>query len=1139
MKKRIKFKRLIRIEVVFIMIFLLIVPYSLVYADTNNLGFRHITSLNGLSHDTIYSIAQDKDGFMWFGTEDGINKYDGNTIKVYGSEVHNKSFLQNANCSALYVDKSNSIWIASWGGGLEVLNPRTKKIVSYVHEQSDSDSISDNNVQSIFEDSKGTLWIGTYTKGLNKFDPDKGKFTTYIHDDNNDNSLSSNRVWSINEDSDGSLLIGTDRGLDKFDPESGKFTHFDQEIKNRVRTIYKDKSGTLWLGTENGLCKFDTKTREYKYYLTGLENQLTNIINSIYEDSRGTFWVGSSNGLDIFNRETGEFDSYKNEFNDDNSLSNNDIRSIFEDKSSNLWIGTRGGGVNKIDIKPRAFKYYGNFKNSPVTLSDSNVNSVIEDSSGMIWIGTNNGGLDKFNKKSNEIKYFMTDISKNENRSLNAMVEDGDYIWIGSSGGLNKFNKVTGEIVTYKNEPNEVRSLSSNTILSIFKDSNGVIWVGTVSGGLNQYDKNNDTFINYISDRNNPNSISSNTVNCIYEDSLNNLWIGTQNGLNKFDRNNKVFTSFKYKEDDANSISSNIISCIYEDRDKTLWIGTQTGLNKFDKDANEFKLYTTKDGLPNNQIHSILEDVKGNLWIGTSSGISMFNRKDEKFNNYDSHDGIKMISYNNNACTKTQDGEMIFCGNNGFNIFNPNDVNKSEFNPPIVISNFIVMGKKVNLNEILQNNEGIKLKYTDKIFSMEFSSLDFTNPEKNKYAYKLEGFDKDWNYTGSRRYLSYTNLKSGNYVLKIKGTNSDGVWNEEGISIPITVVPPIWANIYAYVVYIIAAILLVYLVIRYISIKKTKKLEKQFQSIAMSLSSTLDINEVIKRFLENLIKIIPYDKAGALIKKDDNFRRVAVHGFSEKERSTDYTNTPDIQKILNEIKNIRLPYILNKESVGSWLGIPIIYNDNVEGVIILFKYTRNFYREKEIQLGSVFASQACFAFKNANLYNELQKVNQKLSEKAIIDELTGLYNRRGFNINGKKLYKSVIKTKGEFVLCFGDLDGLKFINDTFGHKEGDNAIITAAKLLKNSFGKDDIIARMGGDEFTMIAVNKSSQKEIDEIIERIKHNFEEYNLISKKPYKLAISMGISVCLPDKNVTFEELIHEADSKLYEEKKNRKN
>lgn len=1082
-KMKINFEKLIRIVFVFVMIFSLVaIPYKYVYGFSQNSEFKHIKSIDGLSHDTVYCITQDKDGFVWFGTEDGLNKFDGSKIKAYQKELDNNNSLENTNCSALFVDSSNMIWIASWGGGVEVLNPRNDKIISYVNDPSNPNSISDNNIQSIFEDSKGTLWFGTYTKGLNKFDRKTGEFKSYLYDKNNNDSLSSNRVWSINENLDGSLLIATDKGLDKFDPKTEKFTHFNNEIKNRVRTIYWDKNKNLWLGTQNGLCKFDINTREYKYYFSGTNDSTTNVIGSIYEDSKGNLWVGTSNGLNVFNRDTGIFTRFINNPEDSNSISNNDIRAIYEDNSSNIWIGTRGGGINKIDIKPPKFQYFNNIKNGGITLSNSNVTSVLQDSTGIIWVGTNNGGVNKIDLKTNKSEYLMGDIQKEENRNIKALCEDVDSIWIGSLGGLNKICKSTGEIFTYKNKPNEEGSLSNNTVLSILKDSSGTIWIGTLAGGLDQYDKAKDKFISYITDNNNPKSISSNTVNCIYEDSMKELWVGTQNGLNKFNSQSKEFTKYKYNKNNTEGISDNIVNCIYEDNMKNLWIGTQSGLDKYDRTTNKFEVYTIKEGLPNNCIHSIIQDSEGKLWISTNKGISVLNLKENKFSNYDLDDGLQGNGYNNNACAITKDGKILFCGINGLDFINISDVNKSTFVPPIVITSFKIMDKYIDFNKILQDKESIKLTYKDKLFSLEIAALDFTKPEKNQYAYKLEGFDKDWTYAGSRNYLSYTNLPSGKYVLRIKGTNSDGVWNEQGISIPITVVPPPWATNFAYAIYILLLLASTYLAIRYYTRKKEKKLEGQFQRLTMALSSTLDINEVLKRFLESFMEIVPYDKAVAVFRKTDDFNIAAVLGFGEKENIDSPINIPEIQKIIKEVNNTGLPYIYNEEIEKSWLGIPIIYNGNLEGMVILLKKSTNFYGAKESKIGNIFVAQAGFALKNASLYDELKQAMERIQsaqEQLIQSEKMAAL---GQLIAG--IAHEINNPLGAIKASIANISS--YMNQLFGSSEElfkiitEEQISTLMKLIKSSLERDNSITSSEARKYKRSISNQLEEKGIED-----------------------------------------------------------
>lgn len=888
-----KFYRTSLLIAVFISIFTFCIPAN---AMQDQPIFDHITSYDGLSHDTVYSIAQDKDGYLWFGTEDGLNQYNGYEIQVYrGGDKENS--IGNANCAFLYVDNSNAIWIASWGGGIEVLDQENGVVRSYMNDPSNPDSISDNNVHYIFQDSKDTLWFGTYTKGLNRFDSNSDKFKVYTHNDNDQKSIIDNRVWWISEDVDGALLIATNKGLDKFNPETETFIHFSQ-IEYRVRTIYWDKNHTLWLGTQNGLCRFDTGTGEYKYYLHNNGDPVAEIVTSIFEDSNNNFWVGSSKGVNLFDRETGLFKTYTHDSNDNDSLSNDDVRVIFEDKSANLWIGTRGGGVNKVDIKPSKFQHYENDQNDRITLSDINIFSVFQSSDEIIWVGTNNGGLNKFDLKNNTKEYLLTDITKEENRNISAICEDVNSMWVGSLGGLNRIDKLTGNVFTYKNDSSNSETLSHNTVLSLVKDSTNTFWIGTLAG-LNRYGATEGQFIRYLYDKENPSSISSDTINCLYEDTTHGLWVGTSKGLNLFDRERETFTRYIYDKENNQGISDNIIHCIYEDSANDIWIGTQYGLNQFDRESNMFTSYTTEDGLPNNCIRGIVEDSAGTLWISTNKGISCFDRNENKFTNYDVLDGLQGNGYNNNSCTITRNGEILFGGPTGLDFINSENISKNTFSPQIVITSFRVMDKEFDYKTLVKETGRISLPYDENKISVEFSSLDFTITERNQYAYMLEGFDNDWINLGNVNVLNYTNMPSGNYMLKIKGTNSDGIWNEEGLSLNIYVSPPWWASLIAYIFYFFLAILLIYLIIKYTTRRQKQRnesLEEMFKKTIQVMSKIGEIRDPYTAGHQRKVQQLSCAIASEMGLSQDMINNIyygsLIHDIGKINISSDFLNKP-------------------------------------------------------------------------------------------------------------------------------------------------------------------------------------------------------------------------------------------------------
>lgn len=826
-----------KIALVFFSCFLLLLNIINVTAEFEDIKFGHIKTIDGLSHDTVYSIIQDKNGLIWIGTEDGLNKYNGYEIEILRGDKSGGS-IGNANISTLVVDNENQIWIASWGGGLQVLNSERNNVKIYKNDPLIPDSISDNYVHSIFNDSKGNIWVGTYTQGLNLLKPNSESFEIFKHDENDINTISHNRIWWINEDSDGNILLGTNSGLDKYDPINNLFTHYE-EVKSRVRTIYWDRNQMLWLGTQTGLCQFDLNTLVNNCYTNTFNSTNSNVITSIYEDSFNNFWVGTSDGLYLFDRLTSSFTRYSNDENNPDSLSNNDIRVIFEDESKNLWVGTRGGGINKFDIKPSKFKTYNTSSIDSIQLSDNYVYSLLFDKNQNLWVGTNNGGLNKFDVNGQKT-ILMDDITQEINRNISSMIEDDNSIWVGSLGGLSKLDLVNNVNKIYTTIEEDETSLSNNTVTSLLKNSEGQIWIGTING-LNLYNKELDNFTRFVNDQKNENSISSNSIQVLFEDSSSRFWIGTSSGLNLMDLEENTFKRYLYQNDIPNSISDNIIHDIFEDSNRNIWIATQYGLNKYDEENDNFTIFTIDDGLPNNTIKSIQEDKNGNLWISTNKGISNYIVNDNLFINYDSFDGLQGSGYNKGASEVLLNNEIVFGGVNGIDIIDVDLTYKNQFLPKLYIISFLINGEKYSLNEEL--NE-IKLNYEQKNLYIEMASLDYTHIERNQFAYMLEGYDEDWTYLGNRNIINYTNLPSGDYVLRIKSSNSDGVWNEKAFDLNISISPPWWANNIAYIIYFLLIVFIVHRVFRFYINRQIRKNETLQDMLKNSINVMSKIGEI-------------------------------------------------------------------------------------------------------------------------------------------------------------------------------------------------------------------------------------------------------------------------------------------------------
>ncbi len=789
---------------------------------------------NGLSQNTVHHIIQDEDGFMWFATEDGLNKYDGYNFTVYKNNLHDEYSISDNFIWKIYKDRKNNLWIGTNSGGLCKFDKKKERFISYRNNPEDLKSLTLNNVRTVHEDSEGNIWVGTES-GLDKFDRNKNIFTHYKHNPEDPNSLSNNVVLSIFEDKDGDLWIGSDGGLDKFDKASNKFFNYSFKpddanslSNNVVLSIFQDKAGYFWIGTLKGLTRFDKKNEKFSRYFVSTSEIISinsNRINYVLEDEVGSLWVATGDGIFQFNRKDNRFIKIKPP--GSGVLSNNNVLSLYEDSSGLIWIGTAEDGVVKYDRERIKFSHYKNDPSNSNSLSHNTIRSIYQYGENILWIGTLGGGLNILNMKNNEFLHYKNNpndkYSLSDNSVSSIFRDKYGYIWIGTwGGGLNRtaspvknsnYNNL--KFINYRNEQTDSRSISSNIIQAIYEDSEGRLWIGTGTG-IDLYEREKNKFINFTYDPDNPNSLSSNQVqSCILQDRNGNLWIGTWNGLNKLtvsDLENAMlnpssvkFKRYKFQPGNQNSLSDERVISVYEDVDGNLWFGTYGGgLNKLPTSQQNFPQgkfinYTIEDGLSSNIIYNIQGDDKGNLWLSTDNGLSMFNTEKENFRNYDESDGLQSNQFFWGAGFKGKNGELFFGGTNGFNVFKPEELKNNNHVPSIVITDFQIFNKPVEidkedspLKESITFTKEIELTYSQNVFSLEFAALDFTISTKNRYAYMMEGFDNDWIYSSKRRYVTYTNLDPGEYIFKVKGSNNDGIWNEKGTAILIRVLPPLW-----------------------------------------------------------------------------------------------------------------------------------------------------------------------------------------------------------------------------------------------------------------------------------------------------------------------------------------------------------
>ena len=900
----------------YVLVFFLLYYNLLIFAQSKTTSttqfpevkFEHFSPEQGFSHGGVLDIFQDSKGFLWFGTTNGLIRYDGYNFKTFKYDPDDVKSLNYNSVISIYEDTSGILWIGTEGGGLNKYNRESDKFTRYVHDANNPNSLSNNVVSSILRDRSGNLWIGTFG-GLNKLIT-RDSVTSFIHyknDPNKPTSLSNDFVGQICEDKSGNLWIATGNGLDKLSQDeinksSPTFIHYKhipgdpKSLRHdAVFSIYEDNSGTLWVGTlGGGLNKLVSSDNEgssntFIHYMNDPKNPTSlssNVVGSIFEDGSGNLWIGTwGGGLNKFDRVNESFTQYEFDPNNSKSLNGNWVYSIYEDNSGILWVGTMPGGLNKFDPLKNQFKHYKHNPNDPKNLSVDRIYSIYEDSDGTLWIGTFYGGLNRLvpgHDEKSAPSFFRYSHNPNDPKSINSVFsiceDNSGNIWIGTfGGGLNKLvqsekNKSYPKFIHYENDPDDPTSLSNNAIRVIYKDNNGNLWIGTDSG-LNKLISGADemspaTFLSYINNLKDSTSISNNMVWSIYQDKQETIWIGTSGGLNKLipsDNNHSQATFIHYTNEFGNpsSLSGNQVSSMYEDNSGNFWIGTEEGgLNKFDRKSEQFIRFKEKDGLPDNSIKGILGDDEGNLWLSTGNGLSKFNTKTKTFKNYSTKDGLQGTWFQGGAYFKNKNGEMFFGGNNGFNSFHPDSLRDNVRIPPMVITGFKLFNKSVPvgldtatnrtiLSKSITETREIKLTYKDYIISFEFSALDFHTPEKNQYAYFLEGFDKEWNYTDANtRFATYTNLDPGEYTFKVKGSNNDGIWNEAGTSIKLFITPPWWATWWAYSFYVLFALAGLYSIRRY-ELNRTQ-LKNQVKLDEVKLKEREETDRMKSRFFANI-----------------------------------------------------------------------------------------------------------------------------------------------------------------------------------------------------------------------------------------------------------------------------------------------
>ncbi len=773
------------------------------------LKFRRVTIEEGLSQNTVYDIFQDSRGFLWFATEDGLNRYDGFEFKVYRPVVGDPHGLTTAYITVLAEDSLGYLWVGT-DGGLNRFNPVTEEFTRFTKRGQRSSILSGDIITALLAGPDGAMWIGT-SQGLDLYEPGSEQIRHFLPKAGDPESLSAAGITALAAGEGGAIWVGTEGGgLNRLDTQREKSRRYLE--KTTVRTILP-VGRSLWVGTDEGLASLDPATGRAVFYRhdprqpSSLGSDKT---SALLADLDGDLWVGTRNGLDAFDVRRGVFTHYRNDLTDPSSLGNDDIRCLRADNSGGFWIGTYAGGLNRVDRISPSFNLMRDRSTNINRNSRNSIRSILENNDGTLWIGTD-AGLHLVNRRTGIRSDYINnprDPGSLTNDVARAVIKDSRAaIWVGTEGGVDRLDPGRKSFVHFRHKPDDPGSLSSDSIRYLLETRDGSIWIATMGGGLERFDRGSGRFVHHRSRPGDPNSIASDRVYTLLQDRTGALWVGTWGeGLDRLDPVTGSFRHFRTRQNDPHSLSDNNIASLFEDRAGTIWVGSRGGyisrLDPADQAAGRFTRVGAKEGLPNGSIYAILEDESGFLWLSHNLGLSRFDPRTLKVKTFGPADGLQSREFNGSAAFRSPSGEMFFGGINGLNTFFPRDIKDNPHPPAVAITSVQVSNRNVPFRSGPKGETApagpriaepaVRLSYRDKSVTFAFVALHFASPESNQYAYELEAFDSEWNQVGNRREATYTNLPPGRFVFRVKAANNDGLWNEAGASLAVVITPPFW-----------------------------------------------------------------------------------------------------------------------------------------------------------------------------------------------------------------------------------------------------------------------------------------------------------------------------------------------------------